>query len=119
MPINMSLTGNLNGISTVAGQVGPASFNYPLNAGGNFQTKEIPVPVASMATVYTFPVIASQTLFYLFTTQDVTLIVNSEPTGMLLAGGVYIRCGMAPVTQISLAGNLLTSGVVYLVMAGT
>jgi hypothetical protein len=118
MPINMSLTGNLNGISTIAGQVGPTSINYPLNAATQFETKEIPVPVASPAAVFTFPTIATQTLFYLTTTQDVTLIVNSEPSGLLKAGGVYIRCGMAPITQISLAGNMLTAGVVYVVAVG-
>jgi len=119
MPLNMSLTGSLNGLSTVAGQVGPASFNYPLNAATQFETKEIPVPVASPAVVYTFPTITTQTLFYLYATQDVTLIVNAEPSGLLKAGGIYVRCGMAPVSSISLAGNSLTSSVVYVVAVGT
>lgn len=118
MPITFALTGNLTGLSTIGGQVGPASFNYPLNAAGNFETKEIPVAANMVSTVFTFPTISSQTLFYLLTTQDVTLTINSEPSGTLKAGGVLIRCGMAPVTQITLAGNTLTSGVVYVVSAG-
>lgn len=119
MPITMALTGSLTGLSTIAGQVGPASFNYPLNAGGNFETKEIPVPVNMLSTPFTLPTISTQTLFYMLTTQDVTVTINAEPSGLLKAGGVLIRCGMAPVTTVTLQGNALTSGVVYLVIAGT
>lgn len=118
MPITMALTGNLTGLSTVAGQVGPTSFNYPLNAAGNFEVKEIPVSANMVATTFNFPLITTQTLFYLLTTQDVTVTLNAEPSGTLKAGGVLIRCGMTAVTSLTLQGNTLTSGVVYVVAAG-
>lgn len=119
MPITMALTGNLTGLSTVAGQVGPASFNYPLNAAANFFTKEIPVPVNMAATPIALPAVGTQTLFYMQATQDVIVTINSEPSGTLKAGGVLIRCGMAAVTQVTLQGNPSTASVVYLVAVGT
>jgi hypothetical protein len=118
MPINITLTGQLNGLSTIAGQVGPTTISYPLTGATQFETKEIPVTVMSTPVIYTFPTIATQVLFYLVTTQEVTLTVNSEPSGVLNAGGVYIRCGMAPVSQITLAGNGSTAGDVYVVAVG-
>jgi hypothetical protein len=119
MPADITLTGNLNGISTVGGNLGPASFNYALNAASRVHLQEIPVPVLSGSpVVHTLPAITGQTLFYLKTTQDVTLTVNAEPSGLLRAGGIYVRTGMADVTSITLDGNGATAGVVWVVVAG-
>lgn len=119
MPADITLTGNLNGLSTVGGNLGPSSFNYALNAASRLHCQEIPVPVTSGSpVVHTLPSITGQTLFFLKATQDVTLTINAEPSGTLLAGGVYIRCGMADVASITLDGNGATAGVVHVVVAG-
>jgi hypothetical protein len=119
MPADISLTGNLNGLSTVGGNLGPASFNYALNAASRVHSQEIPVPApGSSPVVHTLPTITGQTLFYLKTTEDVVLTINAEPIGTLLAGGIYARTGMADVATITLDGNGATAGVVYLVVAG-
>lgn len=120
MPADITLTGNLNGLSTVGGNLGPASFNYALNAAARVHCQEIPVAVtAGSPVVHTLPTITGQTLFYLKTTADVELTVNAEPAGTLLAGGVYVRTGMADVTSITVDGNGSTAGVVWLVIAGS
>ncbi|MGD9726563.1 MAG: hypothetical protein AB7L09_01215 [Nitrospira sp.] len=120
MPADITLTGNLNGLSTVGGNLGPASFNYALNAASKFHAQEIDVPVpGSTPVVYTMPGITSQTLFYLKTTQDVVLTINAEPSGTLKAGGLYVRTGMPDVTSVTLDGNGATPGIVYIVIVGS
>ena len=119
MPADITLTGNLNGLSTVGGMLSPSSFNYALNAAARLHCQEIPVPVSAGApVVHTLPSITGQTLFYLKATQDVVLTINAEPQGTLFAGGVYIRTGMPDVTSITLDGNGATPGVVHVVVAG-
>lgn len=119
MAADLTLTGNLNGLSTVGGNLGPSSFNYALNAATRLHCQEIPVPVTSGSpVVHTLPAITGQTLFYLKTTEDVVLTINAEPSGTLLAGGVYIRTGVVDVTSITLDGNGATAGVVHVVVAG-
>lgn len=120
MPADITLTGNLNGLSTVGGCLGPASFSYALNDAVKFHTQEINVPVTGGSpVVYTLPAITSQTLFWLKTTEDVVLTVNAEPSGTLLAGGLYVRTGMPDITSITLDGNGATAGVVFLVVVGS
>lgn len=120
MPADITLTGNLNGLSTVGGNLGPASFNYALNAAAKFHTMEIDVPVSGGApVVYTMPAITSQTLFYLKTTEDVVLTINAEPSGTLLGGGLMVRTGMPDVTTVTLDGNGATAGIVYIVIVGS
>ena len=119
MPADITLTGNLSGLSTVGGSLGPASFSYALSDAGKFHTQEIAVPVSSGAVVHTIPTVGTQRLFYLKTTQDVTITINAEPSGTLLAGGLYVRTGVVDVATVTLAGNGATAGVVYLVVVGT
>ena len=120
MPADITLTGNLNGISTVGGNLGPASFSYALNDAAKFHTQEIDVPIPGGApVVHTLPVVGAQKLFYLKTTEDVVLTINAEPSGTLLKGGIYVRAGMADVAAITLDGNGATAGIVYLVVVGT
>lgn len=120
MPADITLTGNLNGLSTVGGNLGPAAFTYALSDAGKFHTQEIAVPVTGGApVVHTLPAVGTQRLFYLKTTQDVVLTVNAEPSGTLLAGGLYVRTGMVDITSITLDGNGATTGIVYLVVVGT
>jgi hypothetical protein len=120
MPADITLTGNLTGLSTVGGNLGPAGFSYTLNDAEKFYTQEIAVPVSSGApVVHNLPAVGTQRLFYLKTTQDVILTINAEPQGTLLAAGLYVRAGMADVTQITIDGNGATAGVVYLVVVGT
>jgi hypothetical protein len=120
MPANITLTGNLTGLSTIGGNLGPATFSYALNDAAKFHTQELAVPVTTGApVVHTLPSVGTQKLFYLETTQDVILTINAEPQGTLLAGGLYIRTGMADVTQITIDGNGATTGVIYLVVVGT
>ena len=119
MPADITLTGNLTGLSTVGGNLGPASFNYALNTAAKYHCQEIDVPVTSGSPVaYTMPSITGQTLFYLKTTQDVALTINAEPAGTLLAGGLYVRTGMPDVTTVTLDGNGSTPGIVFLVIVG-
>lgn len=119
MPADIVLTGNVQGISTVGGALGPASFSYALNAATKTHTHEIPVPVtASLPVVHTVPALGTQRLFYLKTTQDVVVVINSEPAGTIKAGGVLIRCGMPNVATVSLDGNGSVAGVVFLVVVG-
>lgn len=120
MPADITLTGNVTGLSTVGGNVGPASFSYALEDAEKYHCQEIAVPVtAGSPVVHTIPDVGTQRLFYLKTTQDVEVIINAEPTGTVLAGGVLIRCGMPDVTTLSLDGNGTTAGVVFLVVVGT
>ena len=119
MPADISLTGSLQGLSTVGGAVGPASFSFALNDATKFHTQEIAVPVtAGSPVVHTLPDVGTQRLFYLKTTQDVDVIINAEPTGTVLAGGLLVRCGMANVTTLSLDGNGTTAGIVFLTVVG-
>jgi len=119
MPADITLTGNVQGISTVGGNVGPASFSFALNDVGDTYTQEISVPVASGSpVVHTLPSIVGQRLFYLKTTANVVLTVNTEPSGTLLAGGIYARAGMADVTSVTLDGNGATAGVVWILVVG-
>lgn len=119
MPADVVLTGNVQGLSTVGGALGPASFSYALNGATKTHTHEIPVPVTTGSpVVHTVPALGTQRLFYLKTTQDVTVIINAEPSGLLKAGGVLIRCGMPNVTSVSLDGNGAVAGVVFLVVVG-
>lgn len=119
MPADIVLTGNVTGLSTVGGALGPASFSYQLTAAANVHTHEIPVPAPSGAPiVYSVPSLGTQRLFYLKTTQDVVLTINAEPSGTVEAGGVVIRCGMANVTSVTLDGNGSVAGVVFLVVVG-
>ena len=120
MPADITLTGNVQGLSTVGGNVGPASFSYALADVAKYHTQEIAVPVtAGSPVVHTIPAVGTQRLFYLKTTADVDVIINAEPTGTLLAGGLLVRCGMADVTTLSLDGNGTTAGIVFLVVVGT
>lgn len=118
MPADITLTGNLSGLSTIGGALGPASFSYSLTAATKFHTQEIDVPAQPSPVTYTLPAITGQTLFYLKTTEDVVLTINAEPMGTLLAGGVYTRAGMADVLAVTIDGNGSTAGVVYLVIVG-
>ena len=119
MPADISLTGNLNGLSTVGGSLGPASFSYTLNDAASFHTQEIAVPAASGApVVHTLPTLVGQRLFYLKTTEDVVLTINAEPSGTLLKDGLYSRAGMADVATITLDGNGSAAAIVYLVIVG-
>jgi len=119
MPADITLTGNVQGISTVGGNVGPASFSYALNGAEKTYSQEICVPVpAATPVVHTLPTIAGQRLFYLKTTQDVVLTINAEPSGTLLAGGVYVRSGMPDVATVTLDGNGATAGVVWILVVG-
>lgn len=120
MPADISLTGNVTGLSTVSGALGPAQFSYLLDDASKVHCQEIPVPTpAGAPVVYTLPTLTGQKLFYLKTTQDVVLTVNAEPAGTLLAGGLYVRTGMPDVTSITLDGNGATAGVVFLLVAGS
>lgn len=119
MPADIVLTGNVTGLSTVGGALGPASFSYSLAGATKFHTHELPVAVMSGSpVVYTIPDLGTQRLFYLKTTQDVTVILNAEPVGLVKAGGVLVRCGMPSVTTVSVDGNGTTAGVVFLVVVG-
>ena len=119
MPADISLTGSLQGLSTVGGALGPASFSYSLDDATKFHTQEIAVPVtAGSPVVHTIPDVGTQRLFYLKTTEDVEVIINAEPTGTLLGGGVLIRCGMPDVTTLSLDGNGTAAGIVFLTVVG-
>ena len=119
MPADITLTGNVQGISTVGGNVGPASFSYAINAAEKTYSQEICVPVATGAPiVHTLPTMAGQRLFYLKTTQDVTLTINAEPSGTLLKNGIYTRAGMSDVATITLDGNGATAGVVWILIVG-
>ena len=119
MPADITLTGNVQGISTVGGNVGPASFSFALSNVGDTFTQEISVPITGGSpVVHTLPSIAGQRLFYLKTTQDVVLTINAEPPGTLLSGGVYVRAGMADVASITLDGNGATTGVVWVLIVG-
>jgi len=119
MPADITLTGNVQGISTVGGNVGPASFSYALNGAEKTYSQEICVPVTAGApVVHTLPTIVGQRLFYLKTTKDVVLTINAEPSGTLLAGGVYTRAGMVDVATITLDGNGATAGVIWILIVG-
>lgn len=119
MPADIVLTGNVTGLSTVGGALGPASFSYALNSATKFHTHEIPVPItAGSPVVHTVPDLGTQRLFYLKTTQDVTVILNAEPSGLVRAGGIIVRCGMPNVATVSIDGNGAAAGVVFLVVVG-
>jgi len=119
MPADITLTGNVQGISTVGGNVGPASFSYALTGAEKTYSQEICVPVpGATPVVHTLPTIAGQRLFYLKTTEDVVLTINAEPSGTLLKGGVYTRAGMPDVTTVTLDGNGATAGVVWILIVG-
>ena len=119
MPADITLTGNVQGISTVGGNVGPASFAYAINAAEKTYVQEICVPVtAGSPVVHTLPTMPGQRLFYLKTTEDVLLTLNAETPGTLFAGGVYTRAGMADVVTITLDGNGSTAGVVWILIVG-
>lgn len=119
MPATITLTGSLTGLSTVGGALGPASFSYALNDAAKFHTQEIPVAIMSGSpVVHNMPDVGTQRLFYLKTTQDVTLTINAEPSGDVLAGGVVIRAGLPNVTSITLDGNGATAGIVFVVIVG-
>ena len=118
MPADITLTGNLQGLSTVGGALGPASFSYSLDNAANFHTQEIPVSLSASAQSVTVPAVGTQRLFYLKTTQDVDVTLNAEPQGTLLAGGVLIRCGMADVTTILFDGNGSIDAIVFLTVVG-
>jgi len=119
MPADITLTGSLNGLSTVGGALGPASFAYAISAAEKTYSQEICVPVATGApVVHTLPTMAGQRLFYLKTTEDVLLTINAEPAGTLLKDGIYTRAGMADVATITLDGNGATAGVVWILIVG-
>lgn len=118
MPADITLSGNVQGISTIGGNLGPASFSYALNDAANTHTQEVPVPLGASAQTVTVPDVGTQRLFYLKTTQDVTVTVNAEPAGLVRAGGVLIRCGMANVTSLSFDGNGSVDAVVFIVVVG-
>jgi hypothetical protein len=119
MPADIALTGSLTGLSTVGGALGPASFSYAITAATKTHSHEIPVPVtASSPVVHTVPALGTQRLFYLKTTHDVVVTINSEAAGTIRAGGVLIRCGMPNVTTVTLDGNGATAGTVFLVVIG-
>jgi len=120
MPADITLTGNVQGLSTVGGNVGPASFSYVLEDAPRYHCQEIVVPViAGSPVVHTIPDVGVQRLFYVKATEDVEVIVNAEPTGTLLKGGILVRSGMANVTTLTLDGNGSTAGIVFLVVVGT
>lgn len=119
MPADITLTGNVQGLSSVGGNVGPASFSYALNDAANFHTQEIPVPLGAAAQVVTVPALGSvHRLFYMKTTEDVDVTLDAEPTGTLLKGGILVRCGMPNVTSISFDGNGAVDAIVFLTVVG-
>lgn len=119
MPANIALTGSLTGLSTVGGALGPASFSYLINDATKFYSQEIPVQVMTGApVVHTVPDVGTQRLVYIKTSQDVTLTLNAEPVGLLKAGGILVRAGMANVTTITLDGNGALAGIVFVVIVG-
>lgn len=118
MAADITLTGNVQGISSVGGNVGPASFSYALNDAVKYHTLEIPVALGATALGVTVPDVGTQRLFYLKTTEDVTVTVNAEPAGLLLKGGVLVRCGMANVTGLTFDGNGAVDATVFLTVVG-
>ena len=119
MPADITLTGNVQGLSTVGGNVGPASFSYALDDVANYHTQEIPVPLGASGQVVAVPTLGvTHRLFYLKTTEDVDVTLNSEPAGTLFKGGVLIRCGMDNVTTMSFDGNGSVDAVVFLTVVG-
>lgn len=118
MPADITLTGNITGLSSIGGNLGPASFSYALNNVTKFHTQEIPVPLGAAALSVTVPDVGTQRLFYLETTQDVTVTLNAEPAGLVRAGGLVVRSGMANVATISFDGNGAVDAVVWLVVVG-
>lgn len=118
MALDISLTGSLNGLSALAGQLGPASFAYTLTAATQFQVKEIPIAPADEDVVVALPTVGAQKLFYLKTTGDVSVIVNAEPAKTLKAGGVLIYCGGPNVTSLTFDGNGTTPATIYVFLVG-
>lgn len=119
MALDMTLTGSLNGLSALGGQLGPASFSYAMNGSTQFQVKEIPVAPNAVGVVVALPSVGAQKMFYLKTTEDVSVVVNAEPAKTLKAGGVLIVCGGPNVTSLTFDGNTLTTSTVYVVIVGT
>lgn len=119
MALDISLTGTLNGLSVLGGQLGPASYAYVLNGATQFQMKEIPVAANAVALTVALPSVGTLKLFYLKTTTDVTVTVNAEPPKTLLAGGVMIVCGGPAVTTLAFDGNLSLASTVYVVLVGS
>lgn len=118
MPADVSLTGSVQGLSTVGGNFGPASFSYALDNATKFHTQEVPVAPTATALTVTVPDVGTQRLFYLKTTEEVDVTLNAEPTGTLLQGGVIIRCGMPNVTTITFDGNGATTAIVFITVVG-
>lgn len=119
MPADITLTGNVQGLSTIGGNVGPASFSYLLDDAANYHTQEIPVPLGASGQVVVVPALGvTHRLFYLKTTEDVDVTLNAEPVGTLLKDGILVRCGMPNVTTITFDGNGAVDAIVFLTVVG-
>ena len=119
MPADITLSGNVQGLSAIGGNLGPATFSYFLDDADNFHTQEIPVLLGASSQVVTVPALGvTHRLFYMETTEDVIVTLNSEPSGTLLKGGLLVRCGMPNVTTMSFDGNGSTNAVVFLTVVG-
>lgn len=118
MALDITLTGSLNGLSGLAGQLGPASFSYALNGASQFQVKELQIPPNAVGMVVNLPSVGTQRLFYLKTTEDVSVVVNAEPAKALKKDGVLIYCGGPNVDSLTFDGNSLTTATVYVFIVG-
>lgn len=119
MPADIALTGQLTGISTIGGQLGPTLINYALDDAAQFTTREIPIAPNTVSQVVAIAAVGTQRLFYLKSDTDVTVQLNSEPAIALKGGGVVVRCGTPNVTSLTFTGNTLTPSVVFVVIVGT
>ena len=118
MPLDIVLTGNVTGVSSIGGQVGPTQFSYALDDASQFLTREVPVSPSAVGVVIALASVGTQRLFYLKSDQDVTVQLNAEPAIALKAGGVVVRCGTPAVATVTLDGNTVTASTVFIVVVG-
>lgn len=121
MPLNATLSGALQGLSTIGGNVGPVQFSYPMNGQlQNFDLEVNVLPSDLVGTkVYAVPTVGTPVLFYLETTTDVTVLVNGTMSFPIKAGGILTWCGGPLITSVAFGGNTLTPSTVWFCSIGS
>jgi hypothetical protein len=122
MPLNATLAGTLQGISSIGGNVGPVQFSFPLT--GELQHFDLEVNVLPTDVVgtkiYTLPSVGSTPkLFYLETTTDVTVLVNATMSFPVKAGGGLVWGGGPAITSVAFGGNGVTPSTVWFCVVGS
>jgi hypothetical protein len=118
---NVTLSGALQGLSTIGGNVGPVQFSYPVQGALQHFDLEVNVlPTDLVASkVYTIPTVGAPALFYLETTTAVTVLVNGTMSFPLQPGGIVTWCGGPLITSVAFGGNGTTPSTVWFCVVGS